>query len=238
MRVTLILHMITIRLATLFLLFRTSSSTSSDAGTSAFSKPYESIEENGSSIAIPKIATVAFAADGYGRYLSKLLAVVEQLRSAPNGQSYRLIAYNLGGVPNATAQALRCAAPRLLDELRDFNFSAFPAHVKVVPKWKSRKASVKSLNVQFSSSSNLLHSIYHFSTYISPPYSFSQFKFIPPPPLVLSVLNSSLFSSRAGPALLRLEALASLSTEARVPSPRLSLARQRSRTRRRAWWLS
>jgi len=145
-----------IKLATFLLLFRSARTTSLAAVKSVDSKPEKVDEVDDSSTSVSKTATVAFAADGYGRYLSKLLAVVEQLRSAPNGPSYRLIAYNLGGVPNATVEALRCAAPRLLDELRDFNFSAFPAHVKVAIQHSSRKALANHITFQLSSSALLL----------------------------------------------------------------------------------
>jgi hypothetical protein len=74
-----------------------------------------------------KRITCAFAADA--RYLPKLLAVVERLRSSKLGKSYRLIAYNLNSAPNADFELLQCAAPTLLDEIRQFPFQEFPSHV-------------------------------------------------------------------------------------------------------------
>lgn len=50
--------------------------------------------QHAADIAIPKTATIAFAADS--RYLPRLLAVVEKLRAMKEGKTYRLIAYNLG----------------------------------------------------------------------------------------------------------------------------------------------
>ena len=76
---------------------------------------------------IDKRITVAFAADA--RYLPKLLAVVERLRKGRRGKFHRLIAYNLNPATNVDIERLRCAAPTLLDEVRQFAFQSYPEHV-------------------------------------------------------------------------------------------------------------
>ena len=76
---------------------------------------------------IDKRITVAFAADT--RYLPKLLAVVERLRIGRHGKFHRLIAYNLNAATNVDIERLRCAAPTLLDDVRQFAFQSYPEHV-------------------------------------------------------------------------------------------------------------
>ena len=63
----------------------------------------------------PKTLTVAFAAND--RYFVPLMAILERIRSMPQGLQYRLILYDLGLIP-AHASTLRCLVPDLLDEVR------------------------------------------------------------------------------------------------------------------------
>jgi hypothetical protein len=97
---------------------------------------------------VEKTVTVAMAADD--RYLPKLLAVVEKLRAMKHGKSYRIIAYDLGGVSETTKAHIRCASPTLIDELRDFDFSAYPSHVQALNCYAWKPLILASLYREFS----------------------------------------------------------------------------------------
>jgi hypothetical protein len=71
--------------------------------------------------------TIAFA--GNEGFAYKLIAVVEKLRSMRRGRLYHIVAYDLG-FNQQEKELLRCTMPTLLSELRPFEFSKYPAHVK------------------------------------------------------------------------------------------------------------
>jgi len=98
---------------------------------------------------VKKTITVAVAADE--RYMFKAIANVEHLRTLKAGKSYRIIGYDLGGLSDESKSQLRCAAPRLLDELRDFDFSSYAFHVRDLHCYAWKPLILASLRREFPS---------------------------------------------------------------------------------------
>jgi len=56
---------------------------------------------------------------------------------------------NSGGIAPRDAGLVRCAAPVLLDELRDFDFGSYPQHVKVLSCYAWKPLLLQSLHREF-----------------------------------------------------------------------------------------